>query len=788
MCDPLVSSVSRDRALAGSRPTAWLAWGALLFLIAFPWQSFAATTGNLDPVESASALTEGAGLLRAGSFGRAAAAAAMAVQAHGEAGEPGRQLTALLLLAEAQQGLGDYQSAADALQQAMVLAQDLGDDRRLAACLGALGNVHIALGPPSEAERYLRQAAALADKAQAGALRAVILNNLGNHHAFQGNHDEARLAYAQSVAISKQVGNSALAGRSLANAARLSLQTQSPRQTSSLVEEALRHGQALPNDHDKAYLLINLARTLSELDERGPGLDSAPRLRAHALLREALAISDELEDTRAASHAYGGLGKLYEQARRYEEALTLTRRAIFEGQQRAEDPFLYRWYWQMGRVLTAIGERRKATEAYRHAVDRLQAQRFQMEVTYGPSGSSFREAVGPVYLQLVELLLAAAGESGDPAREEQLLRETRHTVELLKAAELRDYFRDECVDVLREKTARLEDVATSAAVVYPIVLDDRLELLLSLPVGQIRRYSVAVDANTLRSETQTFRRLLEKRTTNEYRPHARALYRWLIEPFESELPALGVDTLVFVPDGPLRTIPMSALYDGDRFLIEKYAVAVTPGLELTDPRPLSRLRRGALFGGLSESVQGFPPLRYVADELVAAREIYGGTILLDHQFVREHLRATLRDPRLNVLHIATHGEFKADVKESFLLAYDGPLTLDQLADYVGLFKFRETPLELLVLSACETARGDERAALGLSGIAVKAGARSAVGALWKVNDIATSKLMRELYRQLADPEVSRAVALQRAQHGLIDDLAHRHPGYWSAFLLLNSWI
>jgi len=788
MRDPQVSSVPQDRDRTGWWSAAWQAWAALLFLMAFAGPSLAAPTGNLDPVEPPSALDESAGLLRAGSFGQAAAAAAMAVQAHGEAGESGRQLTALLLLAEAQQGLGDYRGAANALEQALVLAQDLGDDRRLAACLGALGNVHIALGPPSDAERYLRQAAELAEKAKAGALRAVILNNLGNHHAFQGNHEEARLAYAQSAEISTQAGNSALAGRALANAARLSLQAQSPQQAGSLVEEALRHARVLPDAHGKAYLLINLAKTLSELEEGVPGLDSAPRLRAHALLREALAISGELEDTRAASHAYGGLGGLYEQEGRYEEALTLTRRAIFEGQQLAEDPFLYRWYWQMGRVLTAVGERRKAIDAYRRAVDMLQALRFQMEVSYGPAGSSFREAVGPVYLQLVELLLAAAGETGDPERVAQWLRETRHTVERLKAAELRDYFRDGCVDALREKTASLEEVATSAAVVYPIVLEHRLELLLSLPVGQMRRYSVAIDANTLGTEARAFRRLLEKRTTNEYRPHARALYRWLIEPFESELPALGVDTLVFVPDGPLRTIPMSALYDGERFLIEKYAVAVTPGLELTDPRPLSRLRRGALFGGLSESVQGFPALRYVQDELVAVRKIYGGTILLDDQFVRERLRATLRDPRLNVLHIATHGEFKADARESFLLAYDGPLTLDQLAEYVGLFKFRETPLELLVLSACETARGDERAALGLSGIAVKAGARSAVGALWKVNDIATSKLMRELYTQLADPEVSRAAALQRAQHRLIGDLAHRHPGYWSAFILLNSWI
>jgi CHAT domain-containing protein len=128
------------------------------------------------------------------------------------------------------------------------------------------------------------------------------------------------------------------------------------------------------------------------------------------------------------------------------------------------------------------------------------------------------------------------------------------------------------------------------------------------------------------------------------------------------------------------------------------------------------------------------------------------------------------------------------VDETFLLTYDGQLSIERLGDFVGLFRFRDQPLELLTLSACDTAAGDDRAALGLAGIAVRAGARTALGTLWKVNDRAASQLVVEFYRQLQNQEVSRAVALQRAQRRLIRDARYWHPGYWSPFVLINNWL
>jgi CHAT domain-containing protein len=315
----------------------------------------------------------------------------------------------------------------------------------------------------------------------------------------------------------------------------------------------------------------------------------------------------------------------------------------------------------------------------------------------------------------------------------------------------------------------------------------RLELLVSLSSG-LKRISVPVTAERLTQEIRTFRRLVEKRTTREYLPHAQQLYDWLVRPLESGLSGLQITTLVFVPDSALRTIPLAALHDGSSFLISKFALAMTPGLTLTDPRPLDRGKLRVLAAGLTKSVQGFPPLPYVAEEVASIEQLYKGDQLINNAFQASTLERELRDGRYGALHIGTHGKFSTDVNDSFLLTFDGKLTMQTLDHLVGLFRYRQEPLELLTLSACQTGVGDDRAALGLAGVALKAGARSALATLWFINDEASAMLISEFYRKLRHPSLSKAVALQRAQMKLLSDRVYEHPAYWSPFLLLNNWL
>jgi len=508
--------------------------------------------------------------------------------------------------------------------------------------------------------------------------------------------------------------------------------------------------------------------------------------RAHELLGKAEKSAEAVGDARARSYALGYLAGLYEDRGRNDEALRITQRAIFYAQADAPES-LYRWQWQAARILRKQGETEQAIGAYKQAVATLQSIRFEMAHSYATGEASFREAVGPVFFELVDLLLQTAPESSELAAQQARLLEVRETVDLLKAAELRDYFRDECVDALESKIEGLEQVSPSAVVIYPVILPDRLELLLTFPAG-VRRATVNVTSETLGAEMRLLRALLEKRTTRQYLPHAQRLYDWLIRPFEADLAQLPIDTLVIVPDGPLRTIPIAALHDGSHFLVDRYALATTPGLSLTDPRPLQRGDLEVFLSGLSEPVQGFAPLDHVPQELASIQALYGGKLLLDRDFRVPRLEAELADREFGIVHIASHAEFSENVEQSFLLTWDGRLTLERMSEDVRRTRLREKPIELLTLSACDTAQGGERAALGLAGVAIQAGARSALGTLWSVNDSAAADLMAEFYLQLSDPSVSKAIALQRAQQKVARNPSYADPFYWAPYLLIGNWL
>ena len=270
---------------------------------------------------------------------------------------------------------------------------------------------------------------------------------------------------------------------------------------------------------------------------------------------------------------------------------------------------------------------------------------------------SGEESIKSLFSEQADLLFQRATRTADEKAMEDYLRHARDAIESYKAAELRDYFRDECVDALQAKLTKLDTVSPTTAVIYPIIFPDRTELLASFSSG-LRRYTIPVTAEVLTKEVRAFRRTVEKRTTLEYLDHSQQLYDWLIRPLESELIRQKIQTLVFVPDGALRTIPFSALHDGKSFLIQKYALAMTPGLYLTDPRPINLQKIRTLAGGLIRSVQGFPSLPYVAEEVQSVRSLFEADQLINEEFRAGLLEQELRESRYGILHIATHGRLE----------------------------------------------------------------------------------------------------------------------------------
>lgn len=272
------------------------------------------------------------------------------------------------------------------------------------------------------------------------------------------------------------------------------------------------------------------------------------------------------------------------------------------------------------------------------------------------------------------------------------------------------------------------------------------------------------------------------------------LYSWLIQPLENKLIEMKIKTLVFVLDGSLRNIPMAVLYDHkeEKFLIQKYAVALAPGLQLVDPKPLQRRKIYALTAGVSQKreIEGrsFAPLKKVKDELDKIQSaIPKHKRLLNQNFTEENVRSQIKEASYTVVHIATHGEFSSNAEKTFILTWDKLLKVkdfDQLLRLGNSSKSRA--IELLVLSACQTAVGDKRAALGLAGIAVRAGARSTLATLWSVDDESTADLMIKFYKQLEDRKLTKAEALQRAQLDLLskDEI----PYFWAPYVLVGNWL
>jgi CHAT domain-containing protein len=193
---------------------------------------------------------------------------------------------------------------------------------------------------------------------------------------------------------------------------------------------------------------------------------------------------------------------------------------------------------------------------------------------------------------------------------------------------------------------------------------------------------------------------------------------------------------------------------------------------------------------LTEARQGFSALPNVKGELQEInKQVPLSSIFLNSNFTKQNLAQTLVSLPFPIIHLATHGNFSSEAENTYLLTYDGKLTIENLYQLLrSTDRSNLEPVELLILSACQTAVGDKRAALGLAGMAVRAGARSTIASLWSVDDAATSKFMIALYQSLSSANVTRAASLRTAQQALLKDPKYNHPYFWAPFVLLGNWL
>ncbi|MDX2256215.1 MAG: CHAT domain-containing protein [Pseudanabaenaceae cyanobacterium bins.39] len=615
--------------------------------------------------------------------------------------------------------------------------------------------------------------------------QSSILLNLGNVFRAEQDFSTARQLYEKSAQMSQQTANRI---QSKLNLLSLEIEVANFDEARKLRSQLASEIGNLPVSMGSIRSRINFGQSLLNLTKLLPESEHiALKTDAAKIFAQAVNQSQSINDLYGLSLALGSLGNVYERNQQVAESVKLTERALAISQSLGAQDIAYRWQWQLGRLFKTSGDRQAAIAAYSESVKTLKQLRSDLAFINANVQFSFRESVEPVYRQLVSLLLDPTDEQIANPQKQKNLQQAQSVIESLQLAELVDFFRADC---LRAAQVDINKLDRTAAVIYPILLEDRLEVIISLPNQPLRHYATVIAPQAIDDLVLDLRNDLRDVSSLDYLANAQKLYDIMIRPSAEELQKSQVQTLVFVLDGSLRNIPMAALHDGQRFLMEKYSIALTPGLQLVDPRPIAKQQISALTGGLTDAQQGFSALPSVTLELQEVKNQLPSTIvLLNSDFTKEKLEQELISTSVPIIHFATHGNFSSQLVNTFLLTYDGRLDIETLNQLLNIKSRSDTdPIELLILSACQTAVGDKRAALGMAGMAVRAGARSTIASLWAVDDVATSKLMVALYQNLANPNLTRANALKLAQQSLIDDPVYNHPYFWAPFVLLGNWL
>ncbi|MGB3692662.1 MAG: CHAT domain-containing protein [Spirulinaceae cyanobacterium] len=560
--------------------------------------------------------------------------------------------------------------------------------------------------------------------------------------------------------------------------------------------------ERLETGRDSLYVQLNLANSLMELPDGKEYISNALNL-----LTKAVEIARNLGDSRSEAFALQYLGKLYASNGQLAEAQQLTQQAfqLVENKQAEQEIYgadlSYQTQWQLGKVLLEQVEQESAIAAYENAIESL--DKVRKDLLYLNNTDlrfSFRDDVEPVYRELADLLLQAAKQeedNPDSTARQTYLKKAVAVMEQLQLAELEDYLRCQLQNGDHVSIQEVVDKDNlPVAVIYPIIFADRLEIIVKLPQeSELKTYTTNITAGELENLVEKVQTNIKQKRAANNASSFQDLYRLILKDIDLELQNHSVETLAFVLNGSLRSIPLSTLHDGEKYLIEKYSLASSLGLQIPEDTQTINQDTLLLAAGVSKENLDAPALPYVRDELIEIAKFMSNSKILENEdFTTATLQQQIETKPFSIVHIATHGIFSSRPEETYLMASGEKINLTQFDNLIrNQTEINTTAVELLVLSACETANGDKRAALGMAGVAVQAGARSAVASLYLVNDQSTSILMGKFYQELgpqtpSDERLTKAEALRSAQLSLLDKGGdYSKPYYWSPFILVGNW-
>ena len=696
-----------------------------------------------------------------------------------EVGDRQGEGVALGSLGNVYENLGNYQQSIVFHEQNLAIAREIGDRRSESAALGNLGGAYLNLGDYQQAINFHEQSLAIVREIGDRQGESIVLGNLGVVYNSLGQPGQALEQYQQALSVAQEIGARSAEGTWLSNMGALLADQDQPElaivfyKQSVNVRESIRDEiQGLPQDQQQSFTdtIADDYRALADLLLQQNRILEAQRVLDLLRVQE---LDDYLDGVRSNDNTESGIGLR-------DPEQEINNRVIAVGYELA----------QLRSELQPLSPTEISADQLQRLTD--------LEQTQQAMTADFQGFLnGPDIQALVAQLDASLQEQDIINRADEFIN-------------LQD---------------NLRQIDQTAVMIYPLILENRLELILVTPFSAPARYPVPVSAAELNAAIVEFRQALSE-PNPDYPPEpiAQQLYDWLIAPMQADLDAIGAETILYAPDGALRYVPLAALHNGDQWLIENYRINHITAASLQDlnirPSSTPRILAAAFSDGnhsfqIGDQTLAFAGLPFAGVEVEnLAATIPGTDSLFNNDFSRQLVEPLMDN--YTIIHLATHAALvPTALDESFILFGNGDrLTLQDIRDN---WNGRFNNVELVVLSACETGVGGDRLGngaeiLGFGYLMQEAGAEAAIASLWAVSDGGTQTLMDAFYANL-NQQMTKAEALRQAQIALItgdltasgvergasiDVISTRtglpiavaetlsHPYYWAPFILIGN--
>jgi CHAT domain-containing protein/Tfp pilus assembly protein PilF len=710
--------------------------------------------------------------------------------------------------------------ALSVFQQALLIRQQIKDRAGAATALSNIGTVYLNLGQYPEALDYYQQYLATRIKNSDRTEEGATLNNIGLVYDSLGQYTKALEYYQQALAISKDVKNRTEEFVTLNNIGTAYLSLGEYSKALKYYQQSLTIKKTGDDLSVERVTFNNIGLVYRSLKQYPQALD---------YYQKALAISKELSDRNGEATVLNNLGVVYDELGQYAKALAYYQQALAIVKEVGDRTGEAKTLNNIGFALNSQSQPEMAILFLKQSVIIRESIRKDLKKLSREEQQAYTRTVADTYRTLADLLL-----------KQRRVTEALQVLDLLKIQELEDYLKNvkgsdrtsqsirlleperamnaqlialdyQKLPTLNQKLAKqiqqlpkaeinkipeyLQKIPKGAVLIYPLILNDRLELIIfsanSVPIN----HSISIKKEELKVLVSDFRADLQDHSSEDVKISSKQLYDVLIKPIEVELNTADADTILYAPDDLFRYIPLAAVYDGKQYLVEKYRInnLIAYSLFDSDKKTLSNTRvfAGAFGGKDKETKFGQNALPASISEVEHIASTFPNTIT----YIEQNFTAKIAKEKVSgnsIVHFATHAEFKSGSPlDSYVLFGDGSkITLAEISD----LPLKDT--DLVVLSACQTGLssilGTGAEILGFGYQVQRAGAKAAIASLWSVSDGGTQLLMQEFYKNIQKGNVATSTALRDAQLSMIRKPAQKrganynHPFYWSAFVVIGN--